>query len=115
MLNLRGFLEIFNQDIVILDRAEGEYVDGKWQPGQASKREVRATVIPVQQREALQLGEAGKYAHHIRKIYVHEPLLEGQEIQAEGHTWKVVAEQDYSRYASGLRMYFVERKVSAGD
>ena len=87
----------------------GHYGDnGQWIPGSRTERIVQAPVLNLNKDE---LQQARRDAHaEDRKIYVHERLNEGGLALIDGDEYTIIASNDYSFHANGLRCYYLTRR-----
>jgi hypothetical protein len=116
MLNFKNMLRRYEQPLSIISKAAGHWDDntGQWIPGQETKINIKCPVVPLSNDDLI-ADEGGNYTQQDRKIYVHQKLKQGAEVQTGGHKYRVHAEKDYAAHASGLRIYVIVRKGEAGD
>ena len=109
------FLKRYEQPLVIKNKTDGYYNDsGQWIPGTNANVNIRCPVVPMS-NDDLVSAEGGQYTSNDRKIFVHQELELGQDIETDNKTYKVHAEKDYSQHATGLRMYVIVRRGESGD
>ncbi len=115
-MNFRHTLKRYSQDVTLITKTGGEYNDdtGLWEAGTETVLVVRAPVLPLNADE-LQQGNGGTYTADDRKIYLHQQLDRGQNVEIDGLRYLVEAEKDYDFHANGLRIYYLARRGDAGD
>ncbi len=114
-MNFRHTLKRYSQDVTLINKTGGAYDEdtGHWEPGTEADIVIRAPVLPMNSDE-LRQGEGGTYTADDRKIYLHQQLNRGQEVEIDNLRYLVDAEKDYDYHASGLRIYYLARRGDAG-
>lgn len=114
MFDFSDMLAEYETDVTIASNPSGAWGDaGKFVSGIPATMIVRGAVLPLSDDE-LQQGPGGSFTVNDRKLYIHQQLIQGQEVETGGHRYIVRAEKDYSAHASGLRIYILVREGEAG-
>ena len=113
-MDFRAFLKPKMQKAYLLDRTEGSWSGGIWQPGTETKVEFEAAIATFTD-DQLAFGEAGTYTEDDRKLFTYKKLERGQKVEIGSDKYTITVERDYSFYAKGLRMYVIKREGAASD
>lgn len=116
MFDFRDMLLDYSKKIYILNKTEGQWntSTGIYEPGTTTKLQVFAPVLPLSNDDLVN-DQGGQYTRQDRKIYIHQELIQGQEVEIDSEVWKVMAVKDYAFHANELRIAIVRKVGEVSD
>lgn len=101
------FVDEFRVEFTVYDQVDGHYNnEGRWIDGSETPRTIGGIILPLNNDE-LQREANGTYTRKDRKVYVTEPLKEGQRIVKDGQEFTIDQEKPYQDYAD-VFIYFAK-------
>jgi hypothetical protein len=93
------FVNDFWVDFTVYDETPGHYNNiGKWIEGEKTPRQTGGIILPLSE-DQLQRDVNGTYTQKDRKLYMTEPLNEGQTLEYKGQSYTIERYKDYEAYA----------------
>ena len=113
-MNFKNFIKPYMRPVEVLEKTEGGYVGGIWEPGEEQWVSFSAAIHPLSDDQLI-YGEAGTYTNNDHRLFTYRDLKQGQKIKSDESTYTVQSKKDFSFYGKGLQVYIVRREGAAGD